>query len=448
MQTPCYTTIFSDLLYHTQQITGDPDREVRLLQAIHRICAHATQPMIVGEKALVKHWEHALPTHARITYWGAADMAGSNRYSDCDCFIGIGHPRGADTPLIWQTVAARAVAGNCEPLPEGYDHFATARMPTPYTGYRDADGQAWMRMVTYPVDLEACDRAVHQYAAQLIQAIGRVRPANPRPYPVPIYLFTGEAPRDWRIDAVATLDTWMAPAGSTPFQDAGARINTQRAEATRDRYLDAGRRLHAEHKRISVSSLQRECGGSRSTAQKYYHDVLHELGIPEPPAFRRPRHDAEEVYPLYGVYQRGYQRYPGAVDCWERMPAHTVTHWWTIERFQEAYTGRRVLEPAEIAEYAQALPLLQAHEQQLREELDRWDTLLQAGPSVPLETLTEADYWRMLDEERTAAWYEEQAFEDWWRTLSRAEKTALVAEKCGAMASYAGLVHAQGDTLP
>jgi hypothetical protein len=437
VQTHCYTTIFNDLLYHAHQITGDPDREAKLLPAIRRLCAHASNPMIVAEKALVKHWEDSLPPHALVTYWGAADMAGSNRFTDCDCFIGIGHPRGTDTALIRQTVAGRAFAGTTAPLPEGYDHFATARIPTPYTGYHDADGQAWVRMVTYPIDPEACDRAVHQYAAQIIQAIGRVRPANPRPHPVPVYLFTGEAPREWRIDAMATLETWSADRETRPwegtfdtFQQAGARANAQRAEATEERYLEAGRRLHAEGKRISIRSLQREVGGCKRTAQKYYPAVLQALAIPAPRPFMRPAPPVERDDPSFSLYQRAFHQYPGALDYWEQLAPDHLRHWWTIERFHEAYAGRRVVQPQEIGDYAQALPLLEAHTRHMEAELARLDAMLAVATPITMDELTEADYWRMVDEEQLGICQEECAFEAWWHSLSMEEKTLLVDEKC------------------
>ncbi|MHB9131561.1 MAG: TOTE conflict system archaeo-eukaryotic primase domain-containing protein [Armatimonadota bacterium] len=441
VQAPCYTTIFADLLYRASQITEHPDRDATVLRQIHRLCAHAACPMIVGEKALIRHWKDRLPEHAKVTHWGAADMAGSNDYSDCDLFIGIGHPRGSDDDLIRQTVATRAFMGNRDPSPEGYDHFAKVRIPTPYVGYQDAEGQAWVRMVRYPVDLDACDRVLNAYAAQITQAIGRVRPANLRPFPIPVYLFTGEAPRNWRIDAMTSLDAWApetsrhAPdANGTRLQEAGARANHRRAEETLDKYVETGRRMQAEGKRITVNSLHRECGGCKKTAQKYYPAVLQALGISAPQPFVRQAPQMDVEYPLQELYQRAHYQYPGALACWDRMTPQIVRHWWTIERFYHAFTGLRVLQPHEIADYTQALPVLQEYDQHLHEELERLDDLLQTAIPMTSDTCTEEDYWRMVEADQAQEWADECAFDDWWRTLTPVEKAALVDERSGCAA--------------
>jgi hypothetical protein len=442
VQTQCYTTVFTDLLYRASQIQQDPDREARLLGAVRQICAQASHPMLVGEKALVERWKERgwLPAQALVTHWGAADMAGSNRYRDCDLFIGIGHPRGRDETLIRQTIGLRAWTGNREPLPEDYDHFATVRIPTPYVGYHDLDGRAWVRRVRYPADPDACDRVLTAYAAQFTQAIGRVRPADPRPQPIPVYLFTGEAPRDLRIDALATLESWTAEelgeeggVVRSTFQAGGAHANRQRAEATLEKYLAVGRQMHADRKRITAASLYRECGGSRSTAQKYYPQVLAALGIAAPPLFVRPR-PMDATDPLAEVYRRGAQWYPGAIACWDGMTAQAVRHWWAVEQFQEAYTGRRLLQPDEIADYAQAVPLLQAHARERDAELQQWDAQWQAETAESAPPLTEADFWQMVEDAQTPEWCAEQACEAWWRSLTMAEKRAMIQEKCGKAA--------------
>jgi len=441
VQTQCYTTIFTDMHYHTQQIISDPDRDATLARVIHRLCAQATRPLIVCEKSLREHWRDRFPPHALVTYWGAADMAGSNRYRDCDLFIGIGHPRGADADLIRQTVAARVCTGNRDPLPDGYEHFAKAPIPTPYVGYRDTEGRAWVRKVRYPVDADACDRVLNSYAASFTQGVGRVRPANPRPHPLSIYLFTGEAPRDLRIDAMTTLEAWAVEdadaayrAKRTAFQEAGARVNAQRAEATLDQLLATARRMLAENKRLSINGLHRECGGSKKTVQKYYPQVLQALKMTVPRPFCLPQSQDEQDYPLYGVYQRGFQRYPGAVEYWEETDLWAAQRMLAVARFGDVHAGRRVLLPQEVADYAAALPRLMEDEQLVQQELDRLEPLWHTVTLKAVAHLTEEEYWRMVDEEHTPEWLAEQAFGDWWRTLTLPEKTALVQEKCGVAA--------------
>lgn len=441
VQTHCYVTVFTDLFYHTEQIIRYPEREAMLLQLIHQLCSEAARPMIVCEKALKEHWQDRLPRHALATYWGAADSAGSNRYGDCDMFLAIGHPRGGDDELIRQTVAVRAYAGNRDPLPEGYDHFATVQIPTPYLGYRDTEGRAWVRLVRYPADADACDRVRNGYTTHHTQSSGRVRPANPRPFLIPCYLLTGEAPRDLRIDALTTLEAWASDETDgaylntrTAFQDAGARANEQRAEVTLKHIEDAGRRLLAENKRVSINGLHRECGGSKKTIQKYYPQVLQALGIMAPRPFLLPQSQDAYEYPLYGIYQRGYQCYPGAVDCWDRIDAREAQRMLAVERFQDAHAGWCIVPAQDVAEYAAAMPLLIEHECIIRQELERIEASWSEVAPHAIAHLIEEDDWRMVEEEQTPEWLAEQAFDDWWRTLTLPEKMALVQEKCGSAA--------------
>ena len=65
---------------------------------------------------------------------------------------------------------------------------------------------------TYPIDEDTREFAQHIYNQEIMQLIGRLRPANleREMNPAEVYLLTGEAPIGLNIDVVTSLPEWMA----------------------------------------------------------------------------------------------------------------------------------------------------------------------------------------------------------------------------------------------
>jgi predicted Fe-S protein YdhL (DUF1289 family) len=182
-----HVTFLGDALYRPQDLARAAWRKPALFHAVTRLCQQQTAPLVVCPMGLEEELRQHLPAHAVLTHWYAGDMAGANTYEHCDAIILIGHPRPPESVVVQQVQALRW-AETLEQQAHATDHpdgWATVEWAAPVEGFIDGDGGMWARLVTYAQDPEIRDLARHRYSAAPIQAIGRLRPANPRPAPLP-----------------------------------------------------------------------------------------------------------------------------------------------------------------------------------------------------------------------------------------------------------------------
>ncbi len=150
-----------------------------------------------------------LPDGSRVEHWGL--HRATSRFSDCDSLVLVGHHLRPIDYIRAEVIACRAFAGQGQ---EGLNHQPAGpsaqqqQMKLRLYNHKLSNGRAagrWMRSDTDPDVQEAIE---HDYTANIIQAVGRLRAAI-RPDYLPqarVLVLCNEPVAELKIDVLTTLD--------------------------------------------------------------------------------------------------------------------------------------------------------------------------------------------------------------------------------------------------
>lgn len=430
---------FGDALYRWQDLQKSPWRWETLLHDIQCKCARFEQVLVIGEYAAEDTLRKVLPPNAELEHWFSGEMAGSNRYEDCDAIICIGHPREPVDELVYRIAALRwpdALAGS---LPDDRpDLFATEEIIVPVAGFRDAKGQRWGRVITYPADPDVRQYALHRVATTITQAVGRIRPAS-EDILKHVFLYTGEPAQEMSVIRLMTLERSMAEedpaylrAHPYPHRRRGDESRPlvekpDRKAASFLKYLQAAERLRAEGKPVTTYTLQQAVGGSTRTAAHYLPRILETLAI------RNCKRQAMEVElssivePEYAgawahrAFQLAEKSFPVIMPTLEHMTPEGWEKRWLRTAYYEAYVRGHV--PRNAANFARAKAVFKEDEESFRRWADQHHDLWACA--IP------ADPERDAPPEMTEQEWADISFDTWWGSLSPKMTAAVVAVQMG-----------------
>ncbi|MEI7832019.1 MAG: hypothetical protein WCJ56_02305 [bacterium] len=428
---------FGDTLYRWQDLQKSQWRWEALQHDIQRKCARFKHVLVIGESAAEETIAKMLPPHVELEHWFSGEMAGSNRYEDCDAMICIGHPREPVDELVYRLAALRwpdALAGG---LPDDRpDLFATEEIIAPVAGFQDTKGRRWGRIIPYPADPDLQHYARHRYATTITQAVGRIRPASPGT-PKQVFLYIGEPAQEMPVARLMTLERSMAEEDpdylrTHPYRRKCGQQESipqlpkpDRKGASFVKYLQAAEGLRTQGKTITIYALQQAVGGSTRTAAHYHARVLETLAIRN---CKRQAMEAELssiVDPEYAgawanlAYQCAEDAFPLIVPYLEHLsPAAWEKHWLRTAYYPAYFRGTR---PHNAANFARAKFVFAEDEESFRHWADQhqemWEHTIPADPEVDALPEMTVQEWISL------------SFETWWASLSPEMAAAVVAEK-------------------
>lgn len=425
-----------DALYRWEDLKDGGWRMDTLRHDIQRKCARFNRVLVLGEQASRDTIEPWLPPHAEMEHWFSAEMAGSNRYADCDAAICIGHPREPVDALVYRMAALRWPDDLAGTLPaDRPDLFATEEILVPVPGFRDTKDRQWGRLIPYPADPDLQQYARHRLSTAITQGVGRIRPAESETIKF-VFLYTGEPAQDLPVDRLMTLERSIReedpeylrahPYRGKPGTATKPRPPApDRKAASFTKYLQAGEVLRAEGKAVTVYTLQERVGGSTRTAARYLPRVLEALAIRQGNRQAMRAELSGLVDPEYAwawaqlAYAQAEEAFPAILPLLEGLKAQDWEKHWLRTAYDSAHV--RGTPPRNAANFARAKAVFADDAARFR----RW---AEAHQEMWAHA-TPADPTRDTPPEMTAAEWVDQAFTVWWGSLSPEMAAAVVADK-------------------
>jgi hypothetical protein len=425
---------YGDALYRWNDLKNGQWRLDALLHDIKRKSARFNDILFIGEKSAKEELEDILPKNIILEHWFSGEMAGSNRYEDCDAMICIGHPREPVDELVYRIAAMRWKDNLDNAKPEGNPGlFDVEGIIVPVAGFKDEKGDRWGRVIYYPKDSELQQYALHRYANTITQAVGRIRPATPGP-PKEVFLYIGEPAYEMPVDQLFTLEkslAWEDPYYLTMNpcpRKYGQEPTPQLAKPDKNavpfkKYLKAAKKLRDEGKPISIYSLQRVVGNGTHTAARYYARVLEVLAIhkcrrqameAELGSYLNNKSDCLDAHFILKSLSQEIQKFADELtnDDWERM--------WLERAYYPVYQyGGK---PRNAGNYSRAKSLFadieNEFQQWARKNQHRWESTKSIDDPCP-EKMPKLSEMEVV----------EMSFDIWWASLSIKVAAAVVAYK-------------------
>jgi hypothetical protein len=199
-------------LHITQVTTGlytkrdlfNPVTRLRIETAIRAFTAGGNNHLsIVPLRFQDGHEALQLPERSRVEHWGL--HRATSRFSDCDSLVLVGHHLRPIDFIRAEVIACRAHAGAELSLePSGPDRQLKLRL----YNHKLSNGRAAGRWMRSHLDPDVQEAIEHDYTANIIQAVGRLRAAI-RPDYLPqarVLILCNEPVADLKIDVLTTID--------------------------------------------------------------------------------------------------------------------------------------------------------------------------------------------------------------------------------------------------
>ncbi len=225
---------------------------------------------------------------ARFAHFDGASR-GVNRYEDASLLVIVGHYQHPIDVLAADLRAVRAAFRPNDPAPTPGPEEAIV----PY-GFRAEDGSGFARWCRRDADPDVAAAVDWQRSANVVQTIGRGRPAadGRQANPLRVLLLTGYPFPEVRVSRLATLAELEAAAGvGVPSVAPTCPPHVQAANVARREALRAGvtaavEALKAKGEAVTVSAVARELGATAGSARTHIaeHLAAQELAPTPPPA--------------------------------------------------------------------------------------------------------------------------------------------------------------------
>jgi len=436
VQSRVQVQFFGDALFRWQDLKDGGWRYETLRHDVLRKCARFNRVLVLGEQASRETIEKWLPPHAEMEHWFSGEMAGSNRYSDCDAVICIGHPREPMDELVYRIAAVRWPDDLAGALPaDRPDLFASEDILVPVPGFRDTKGRRWGRVIPYPADPDVQQYARHRFSTHVTQGVGRIRPAETDTIKY-VFLYIGEPVQEMSVDRLMTLERSIREEDpeylrANPYRRKRGQeemphlAKPDRKAASFAKYLQAGEELRAEGKPVTIYALKERVGGSTRTAAQYLARVLETLAIRQGNRQAMRTELSSIVDPEHAgawahlAYQQAEETCPVILPLLEQLKAQDWEKRWLRTAYYAAHV--RGTPPRNAANFARAKAVFADDEVRFHRWADQHQEMW--AHAIP------ADPARDTPPELTTADWADQEFTIWWGSLSSEMAAAVVADQ-------------------